>query len=193
LIFALAACAQQPAAPAAPVAAPVLGGIKVLVLEGQNASNSTKRQVAVQPVVEVRDANDRPIEGATVVFRLPPNGAGGFFPGQKLTLSVKTNVQGQAGATGFAPNDRLGSFEIHVTATNGNRIGEAVVKQRNTVAELSSANGPANPKKPLWRNKYVLGGAAGLVVVAVIVAVTTGGKAKNPTVTINPGPVTVNQ
>lgn len=165
-------------------------GIKVLVLEGEHATNNIRRKVAIQPVVEVRDENDRPVEGASVIFRLPPSGPGGFFPGQKPTLTVKTDARGQAGAAGMVPNDQPGTFEINVTATAGNRLGQAVIAQTNSSTGLSM-NSTREDKKPFWRNKYFLIGAAGLVTAVIIVVATHSGS--NKTVTITPGPVTVNQ
>jgi hypothetical protein len=185
LVFACAAFAQQPSA-AAPVAA---GGIKILILEGQHATNSVRGAAAVPPVVEVRDENDLPIEGATVAFQLPQSGPGGYFPGQKLTLEVKTDFRGQAGATGFVPNNKEGAFQIHITATEGGRTADAVISQTNSPTTLSMAS---KTKKSFWRNKYVLIGG-GVVVAVTLAVVLTRSSPKNPTVTITPGPVTVNQ
>ncbi|HTA42749.1 MAG TPA: hypothetical protein VK789_09895 [Bryobacteraceae bacterium] len=189
-IVVLPAAAQQPQSAAQITGAPMIQGLKILVLEGQGATNNIPRKVAIQPVIEVRDELDQPVEGATVIFRLPPNGAGGFFPGQKLTEDVKTDVRGQAGATGLIPNDRLGAFQINVTATSGNRIGQTLISQTNSTDMLSM--GLAKHKTPLWRNKYVLIGAASVLVAAIVLVATHSGS-KNSTVTVTPGPVTVGQ
>ena len=185
---------QPPAAPPpqAPIAAlPTIQNLKVLVLEGQRSTNSTTRHIGIQPVVEVRDENDRPVEGATVVFRLPPSGPGGAFPGKLPTFSTGTNAQGQAAASGFVPNDELGRFDIHVTATYQNRTGEVTISQTNSPNDLS-LQGPVVKKKPLWRNKYVWIGA-GAVLVTIVLVVTLGHSNSTQTVTIAPGPVTINQ
>src|SRR5438477_4651849 len=65
---------QQPAAaPQAAASEPMLPGtLKILILEGQNAINSTERGMATAPIVEVRNQDDRPVEAASVTFRLPP-------------------------------------------------------------------------------------------------------------------------
>lgn len=191
LVFAYAALAQQPPAAVTPAAVvPVTTGIKILVLEGQNAVNSVRSATAIPPVVEVRDENDLPIEGATVTFQLPQSGPGGFFPGQKLTLEAKTDFRGQVGATGFVPNNKDGAFKIHVTATESGRTADIVISQTNSAAALSAAT--SQRKKPFWRNKYVLIGGAAVVATTLVIALTRGSP-KNPTVTITPGPVTVNQ
>jgi len=192
-IFALVpAAAQTPAAaqPQAQLAAPMVQSLKVIVLQGQNSVNDTNRHIGIQPVVEVRDDNDLPVEGASVVFRLPPSGPGGMFDGKSYSKTLRTNAQGQAGISGFVPNSQQGEFDFHVTALAGNRMGEAVIRQTNAENRLVMV-APKPKKTPLWRNKYVLLAAGAAVATGVAVALTKGSGNKN--VTITPGPVTINQ
>jgi hypothetical protein len=184
-----AAAPVQPQAPVAPL--PTVENLKVLVLEGQRSVNNTTRHIGIQPVVEVRDENDRPIEGATVVFRLPISGPGGAFPGKSPTFSSGTNAQGQAAASGFVPNDEQGRFDIHVTATYQNRTGETTISQTNSPNTLS-LQGPTTKKKPIWRNKYVLIGAGAGIAVGIVLALTLGHSSPQQ-VTITPGAVTIGQ
>lgn len=181
-----------PQTPIAPI--PTVEDLKVLVLEGQRSMNDIARHIGVQPVVEVRDQNDRPVEGATVLFRLPPSGAGGTFGGNSLTFSSRTSAQGQAAASGFVPNDKLGRFDIHVTATLQNRIGQATISETNTPNSLSVIE-PAPKHVSLWRKKYVWIGAAAAVAVGVffIIRATRSSPAPTPTVAITPGPVLISQ
>jgi hypothetical protein len=191
-IFALApASAQNPVpAPEGQLAPPVVQSLKVTVLQGQHSVNDASRHIGVEPVVEVRDDNDRPVEGASVVFRLPPSGPGGMFDGKSYAKTARTNAQGQAGATTFIPNSQQGPFDIHVTAMLGSRMGQAVISQSN--AENRLVMFPAKPKKkPLWLNKYVLIAAGAAVGAGVAIALTRG--SGNKGVTITPGPVTINQ
>lgn len=193
--------AQAPAAPnpapAAPapaqapvVPAPMIENLKVLVLEGQRSINSTTRHVGIQPVVEVRDQNDRPVEGAVVVFRLPPSGPGGTFPGKELTLRSGTNARGQAAASGFVPNDALGKFDIHVTATYQNQTGEATISQTNSPNTLAMIP-PVG--QSLWRrHKFLIIGVGAGLLVGVIVALVLG-HSSSTAVTIAPGSATINQ
>jgi len=165
--------------------------LKVLVLEGQRSLNNTTRHIGIQPVVEVRDQNDRPIEGATVVFRLPPSGPGGAFPGNSPTFSTRTNPQGQAAASGFVPNDALGRFDIHVTATLQNRTGEVTISQTNSSNSLALIP-PQGPS--IWRrHKYLLIGGGAAIVGGVILVVILSGSSSKQQVTITPGQVTINQ
>src|SRR5581483_12164705 len=86
-----ASSGQAPATAPPTAPPPTVAGLKILVLEGQNAVNSTSAHQAIQPVVEVRDQDDRPVEGASVVFRLPPSGPGGTFPNNAATQTVRTD------------------------------------------------------------------------------------------------------
>jgi hypothetical protein len=166
----------------------ISGTLKILILEGQNAINSTERGMATAPVIEVRNQDDRPVEGASVTFRLPPKGPGGFFPGQQLSRTVLTNVQGQAIGSGLVPNQESGRFRIHVTATASNRMGETDIVQTNTPREFVVAQEPVKKKK--WKKWALIGGAGVGVVVAVILLTRKGSTPASslPSVTINAGP-----
>jgi hypothetical protein len=193
IVFISVPCAfpQQPAPPAP--AAPAAPTLTILVLQGADAINNIELHSAVVPVVEVRDMNERPIENATVTFELPATGASGFFPGQQLKYTTRTNLQGQAAAQGFVPNFERGRFRIKVTATFGNQTGSTSIYQTNAsnaeaVQELST------PKKfwTWWKIAAIVGGAGA---VAGILAATLGGgngsSSSSSTVTITPGPVTI--
>jgi len=191
---AASAPAQAPAASAPPQApeapAPTIENLKVLVLEGQRSINNTTRHVGIQPVVEVRDENDRPIEGAVVVFRLPPSGPGGVFPGKELTLRAGTNARGQAAASGFVPNDALGKFDIHVTATYLNQTGEATISQTNSSNTLAMI--PPSGQSIWRRHKFLLIGIGAGIAVGVTVALILGHSSAKA-VTITPGSATISQ
>ncbi len=180
--------AQTPAAiPDGPVT--TLGGIlKILVLEGNNAVNSVSTGRSVTPVVEVRDANDFPVEGATVVFSLPETGPGGTFAGNQRTLSTRTTAQGQAGAP-FLLNGLVGKFAIRVEATYQGRKGEATIPQTNSNGAYV---GPAIPPTPWYKRKLtwiLIAGAAGGGIAAwrLNSGSTPPPPAPNPTLVITPG------
>ncbi len=118
-------------APSSP-AQPVVEEFKILILEGSGATNNLQTRQATPPVVEVNDANDHPVEGAEVIFRLPATGPSGSFANEQLTQTVKTNYQGQATVTGYVPNTQAGKFAINVTATLGNRMGRGTIAQTNS-------------------------------------------------------------
>lgn len=146
---------------------PAGGPLRIYVLQGDNAINNTATRQATPPVVEVRDANDFPVAGATVTFELPASGPGAAFEGGRLQFSSVTGSRGQAAAAAMTPNDMEGPFSIKVTAELEERKGMAVVRQVNSSREFS-AFGPAQEKPSFWRrNRWWLigasiGGSAGL-------------------------------
>ncbi len=76
-------------------------GIRILVLQGQRSINNVPNGMVTVPVVEIRDENDRPVEGAKVVFTLPAEG--GAFEKGGATAEIVTNYQGQAVCPAYKP------------------------------------------------------------------------------------------
>ncbi len=94
----------QPA-PTAPMAQlPMMRSLKLTALAGNKAMNDLERGLMSPLVIQVLDQNDRPVEGAEVVFRFPLNGPGATFRGGNTSQTVRTNGQGQAAATNWTAN-----------------------------------------------------------------------------------------
>jgi len=185
LMGAQAAFAQAPQGPPKPPSPEVAPApLNVAVMEGNNAVNSIPLLRSVTPVVEIRDQNDFPVEGATVVFILPEQGPGGTFLKTPTTYTTVSDAHGQATAP-FVVNNVPGKFQIRVIATAGNRRGEATVTQTNTIG---SYIGPALPHRS-WYKKWptwaIIGGAATAGIVAWVVL--RGSSSSKTTVTITPG------
>ncbi len=185
--------AQQPAAPAeTKPAAPamVMQSLKVVPLAGNGESNDLERKVMAPLVIEVLDLQDRPIEGAEVVFRFPLRGPSGTFADQKPAKTVRTNGQGEAAATGWTANNEVGSFQVHVTATFGNQIGETTVTMLNATRVRDADLNRTTKRKSLWSSKWfkigLIAGAAGLGA-GIYLATRGGGTASTNTITIAPG------
>src|SRR5260221_14048777 len=87
LFSCLTACAGLANAQAAP-------GLKIVVVQGEGATNNVALGSAQQLVVQVRDETDKPAAGASVTFYSPERGPGGSFFGAYNKLTVATNEQG---------------------------------------------------------------------------------------------------
>ena len=186
------AAAQQqvpsPAPPASPGPASQLPNplllpvetLRILVLEGQGEVHDIHNRITATPVVEVRDENGRPVEGADVTFELPAVGPGGLFAQQQTTFTTKTNSQGQAAGT-FQPNLLTGRFNIKVTAKLGNRSGHETIRQSNSThpakAEGEQHNGIL--KFAWWKVAVVAG-------VGATVGIILATRGQN-TITLIPG------
>jgi hypothetical protein len=162
--------------------------LKVFVLEGADAIHVPGASYTAPLVVEVRDQNDRPIEGAEVTFQLPSSGPGGFFPGQKLSFTTKTNYQGQAEAAAFQPNNQLGTFTVVVTASLG-VLKRSITVNQTTSNDLEALTKKRQSKKWLWI--ALIGGAAAGT--GVYFATRGGGSSSSgaSTITLTPGSVTI--
>src|ERR1700733_1789575 len=128
-----------PAAPLPPL--PMMQSLKVTALAGNKAMNDMERGLMSPLVVQVLDQNDRPVEGAEVVFRFPLNGPGATFRGGNTSQTVRTNGQGQAAAVNWTANNQVGTFDIHVTAAYGNQLGETTVSMTNVTRIVEAEKG----------------------------------------------------
>ncbi len=189
------ALAQQPPSPGPPAQAkpaaplPIVQNLKVVPLAGNGESNDLERKVMAPLVVDVLDQEDRPIDGAEVVFRFPLRGPSAVFADQKTFKTVLTNGQGEAAATGWTANNEVGSLQVRVTATYGNQMGETTITMYN--AERVAAGELARTKKKgLWSSKWfkiaLIAGGAGLAA-GIVLATRGGGTASTSTITVSPG------
>jgi len=179
--------AAPPVKPMAPL--PTVKSLKVIALAGNDEMNDLERRVMAPLVVQVADENDRPLEGADVVFRFPLGGPGAVFADQKTSKTVRTNLQGQAAATGWMANSETGRFQIHVTAAYGNQIGETTISMMNVTritAEAKTSRKHRSFYSSKWFKIGVIAAAAG-VAAGVVLATRGGGGTTTRTITISPG------
>jgi hypothetical protein len=164
-------------------------------VEGEGATNQIRSRSGVAPIVEVRDAEDKPVPGAEVYFQLPLAGPSGYFNGWLRNQTVKTDANGRAAARGFQPNDEEGRFNIKATATMGSRTGSAVIAQSNvrTGGSSGSTSRLSSSGSKKWWIVAAVAGAGALT--GGIVAATRDGNgtaaAAPRAITISPGAVTV--
>ncbi|HKD06928.1 MAG TPA: hypothetical protein VKB79_13580 [Bryobacteraceae bacterium] len=173
---------QVPVPGAVPFSQPHLN---IVILEGDKAVNSIPTLQSTAVIVEVRDENEFPVEGAEVVFTLPGNGNAGTFARNGLTYTTRTDASGQAAAPALVPKSAE-KFEITVTATLGARKGEAKVTQTNSARTRVAEAQPniANPGKPFYKKKlfWIITGAAVTGIVLAVVLTSS-----SETVTVTPG------
>lgn len=167
------------------------GTLKINPLLGDGAVNSIPSGIATAPVIEVRDDNDRPVEGAVVLFRLPAEGPSAVFANNALEYKTKTNISGQATVSGFRANGLAGRFEIHVTASYQDRKGEVVIRQSNSTG-LVAMDREAPPVKSSRRRWIILGalGAGAAVAIGLLVGGSESSSSQNGAV-LTPGPIVI--
>lgn len=200
----LALAAQQAAAP--PITVPEPGRdnshdpsiLRITVVEGEGAVYPLGGRATRGITVQVEDQEYRPIEGATVTFRLPSTGASGEFPTGGRSAPAKTGADGRANVWGIQWNRTPGPLEIMVMAAKGDARATVVAHATlASAAEASSTSGPApaarGGHKLLW---IVLGvaGAAGAGLAIAGMAAKQSASGTSPSAEVNApliGPPTI--
>ncbi len=138
-------------------------GIQIRVLAGEAGINNINQNVVVEPMIEVQDANGKPIPKASVTLRSPATGPSVTFFGASRVSTLTTDDQGRARAAGMLPNSEEGTFDIEVEASFNNMTANTTITQTNAVAP-----GDPKPKKKGvgWRLLAVIGAGAAAGIVA---------------------------
>ena len=78
-------------------------GLRIVVIDGEDAVNVVQQKTAVAPVVEVRDRNNQPVSGAVVKFAIRSGRAtfsgGGAVAAKKLSAIGGRTYTGQFSGT----------------------------------------------------------------------------------------------
>ena len=145
--------------------------LKIVVLEGEDGVNILKKKTAVMPVVEVRDKNNLPVSGATVIFAAPRSGASAVFSNGSRTISVVTDSSGRATVTSMKPVD-TGAFKIDVTASEPSHgTAKTTIAQTNVLTAAAAAAAAAGGGSAAGAGAAAHHGA---VVAGVVVAAGVG-------------------
>jgi hypothetical protein len=158
-------------------------GLRIIPLEGNNAVNSIPILTVTPPVVEVRDENERPVEGAAVTFKLPSSGPGATFGQSGTAQTGITDARGQVGVTGYTMNKQPGRFLIEVTAAHEGRAGRVLMTQINSLDKLPPGIAGRSGGKLKW---ILLGVAAG-----VGAGVYFGTRGSTGPISVGTGPVVI--
>jgi hypothetical protein len=192
------ALGQQPAAAQPPAAKPTaakptaagetIRTLRILALAGRNGENDLQTHVMAPLAVQVLDANDRPVEGATVIFRFPPSGASASFADNQLTQTVRTDAGGQALATGWMANMEVGGFAVFVTASRGNEQGTLSIPMANVPRVIPEKE---RKKKHWYTSKWAIIGYIAAAAAVTTAIVLTNGSSSSTTIRGLPGSPTV--
>lgn len=144
-------------------------GLRIVVIEGEDAVNIIQQKTAVRPIVEVRDRNNLPVAGATVQFTLGGSG-GASFAGGAQTITVTTNAAGRAAITELNPIGN-GPLQIRVDATYQGQSASTTINQTNfaTKADATQAG------RTTAQNAAGAGGGLSKAAIAGIVGGITAG------------------
>lgn len=161
-------------------------GIRILVLEGATKVNRLTEGIFAMPVVEIRDGNDRPVEGAQVTFILNGGtGPGASFRDGSLEKVFASNAQGQAAAEGYVPNPVEGKFNVRVRAKYLEDTTEIVIQQASSFQTQMAAD---QKKRGAWKKWLWIGGAVAAGVITAVLIFGGSGSSEPPVIVVTPGP-----
>ncbi|MBV8896742.1 MAG: hypothetical protein JO051_09535 [Acidobacteriaceae bacterium] len=174
--------------------------LSVDVISGRNGTNILKPASAVQPVLEVRDANNRPVIGAIVTFSSPMDEPTVRFPNGNRNYSMVSDESGRVAVENMVPLG-VGKFQVDVAVSYGDSHADAVIPQTN-YPTLKAASAPGNlsmgsrvaaPESGGLSRGAKIGIVAGIVAVGAGVGIyfATRGHSTNSNSSISVGTVTV--
>jgi len=118
-------------------------GLKLVVLEGEDSVNIIDKKTAVKPTVEVRDQNDLPVAGASVVFLIQGGRNSATFANGLRQVTLTTNSLGRATVSELNPLGK-GAFQIQVRASFQGQAATATIHQANFATEAAAQAAHAN-------------------------------------------------
>jgi hypothetical protein len=137
--------------------------LSIMVVEGEGAINRVNQRASHDPVIRIEDENKKPLADAAAVFTLPTEGATGVFGNGAKTITVMSDRQGMAIATGLRVNQMPGRVQIHVNVSYKGLTG------RTSITQFSEAPAGYKPERG--------GGGNGklIAIIAVLAAAGAGG------------------
>lgn len=146
--------------------------LKIQVTEGEGVVYAVGGRATRGVAVRVTDETGKPMEGASVSFRLPDEGPGGTFSSGSRTEIATTKADGTASVWGMQWNRVEGSFEIRITAVKGQaRAGTVCAVYLSKSAAEGESSGPvklARSHKWLWITLAVAAAAGGTVMAVAL-------------------------
>jgi hypothetical protein len=113
-------------------------GLRIQVVQGEDARNVLE-QIPANPItVRVTDRNNRPIPGASVTFTSPTSGPSGDFVNGLTNFTTMTDENGTAVAREYRPNDVAGAYQIRVRAEYLGEIATTSIHQTNGATKKST-------------------------------------------------------
>lgn len=167
--------------------------LHIQVIEGEGAVNAAGARNARPLEVEVTDETGKPVQGASVSFHLPEEGAGGTFGNGLRTDVTVTDAQGRAHLHSMLLNRTPGRFAIRIVASK--EQARAGIVSFQYIAEPKNGAAPST-SRPSWIHgplKWVAIAAlgAGAAAAAALVAGKSGGSAVSTPAATAPAPATI--
>jgi hypothetical protein len=122
-------------------------GLRVIVIDGDEAANIVAERIAAQPVIEVRDSEDRKVTGAVVRFfirRTVRNRLAALFSNGQSEATTLTDSVGRAQASAISPLEP-GSFQIDVEVSYQGQSARATIRHTNYATKADAQSAGSQP------------------------------------------------
>ena len=130
--------------------------VQLRVVDGEGAVHATASRATRGITVQVTDESGKPVEGATVSFRLPDQGPSGTFTGGLKSEVALTHADGKATVWGMQWNKLPGPFEVRITAVKDQaRAGLVSAQYLSETAAVDKSGGsgvfqPSHGSRGKW-------------------------------------------
>jgi hypothetical protein len=158
--------------------------VQLRVVDGEGATYRTGTRATHGVTVLVTDDAGKPIEGASVSFRLPDQGATGTFNSGLRTEVVTTGADGRASVWGMQWNKTAGPMQIRITAVKDQACAGIVSTQYLSDADTTPTSGGQGDFKASHSHKWLW--IAGIAAGAAAGGVFAMSHSKSPADTANP-------
>lgn len=188
-LFLSAVLMHTPLGTPAAAAQEAQGGLRITIVEGDEAILNVRQRVSREAIIQVEDENRRPVAGALVTLTAPRDGASAIFSNGLNNITLTTDDAGRVVVRGIRPNSAQGKYSIRVNAVKDGMRGTAQIQMSNVA--LAAAAGGISAKVVAILLIAGAGAAAGAV------AVTRNGNGAAPAagvatpIRITPGTPTV--
>ncbi|HUB51939.1 MAG TPA: hypothetical protein VL986_07325 [Terracidiphilus sp.] len=193
-LLAIALLVLEPAVPLGAQEAAPPKSLQIVILDDEAPLNNISERTAREPIVQVQDENHKPVAAASVLFAIHPGagGAGAGFANGASTLSVTTNANGVARASGLVMNQSKGTWQLQVTASKNGLTTSTTINETNITPDTTPGNTSPTTKPPV----HLLGGhglaiIGGIAVIGAIVSVVIISQTSNSATHIGTGGGTV--
>jgi hypothetical protein len=141
------------------------GTLQIRIVEGDGAVYALGSRATRGITVEVTNETGKPMDGVSITFQLPDEGASGSFPNASKSQIATTGSDGRASVWGMQWNRTAGSFEVRITATKGDARAGTVCSLSLAAGKEASVRHGGSSHKWLWIALAVAGGAGAAVAI----------------------------
>lgn len=114
------------------------GGLRISIVEGDEAILNVRQRVSREAIIQVEDENRKPVAGALVTLTAPRDGASAVFSNGLNNITLTTDSSGRVVVRGIRPNSAQGKYAVRVLAVKEGLRGTAQIQMSNIAAAVAA-------------------------------------------------------